>query len=160
MGMSLQFYAGDKDVIIDAVAFEELDELEELEDDGLSTDFRLHLQPQDLNPLIQLVSGLYGDHTFGLKEKLDTRDYYFDAPDRGAFYIEDSVKEVFAQCDLSMAAGLANSWYKKLKEVHPNLDLAHAADAVAPIRELIRICQVATKEDYDLVHVWYGNSLF
>ena len=160
MGMSLQFYAGDKDVIIDAVAFEELDELEELEDDGLSTDFRLHLQPQDLNPLFHIVSGLYGDHTFGLREKLDTRDYYFDAPDRGAFFVEDGVKEVFAQCDLSMAVGLANSWDKKLKEVHPDLASTLAEDAVEPIRELIRICQVAVQEDYDLVHVWYGHSLF
>lgn len=155
MGLKLQFFIGDKDNIVNAVADEDFDILEELEDQGDFADFSLHLSPKDLNVLINIISSHLSDDSFGLRENLDTEDCYFDENDRGAFYVKDMVKNLIAKTSEKDAAIYASRWYNKLSEEYPDEHIGDSSMAEQPISDLIRICQIALKEDKCLVHVWF-----
>lgn len=156
MGLSLKFFAGNKNEIVDAIAKENFEFLEDLEDKMLFADFSLHITPNDLNHLVEIVSSTSGRVPLGLREQLDTEEFYFDEADRGAFFVQDVIKTVFAQCDLTLAGQLAHEWYERLKLEYPDEALASNKEAVTAIEDMIRISKKAIENDLDIVHVWFA----
>jgi hypothetical protein len=118
MGLILQFYIGNKDEIVDAVAYEDFVVLEELEHGNKLADFSLHIEPNDLNLLLEVIAEYKGQNKISLRENLDTEKCFFDETDRGAYFVKPIIQSLVSNCSVNDIAGIAQLWYAKLSEVH------------------------------------------
>ncbi|MES2593397.1 MAG: hypothetical protein V4608_16055 [Bacteroidota bacterium] len=154
MGLTLQFLIGDKRQIIGFVKDEDFDGLERIEDLGIA-DFSFHLIPNDLNLLVNAASEVAGLQKFGLREHLDFQEFYFDAEDRGACFVNPRIKELFSMFNPDQAVDISKTWVKKMEKEH-NEEIGVNDDIVESVRQLILLSKNSVAKNIDLVHLWFG----
>jgi len=153
MGLTLQFFIGQREPIIDAVKAFDFDYLERLAAENKMADFSLHLEPNDLNFLVICATQLKNLDEFGLRECLDMTVPYFDSEDGGAYLVDRAIIGLFSQFSENEAAELATNWFEWMAAGH-QVDLEVNNDAIEAVGKLIAICKEAQECDLDLVHSW------
>ncbi|HMI63974.1 MAG TPA: hypothetical protein VK518_23820 [Puia sp.] len=154
MGLTLQFAIGEKQTIIDSVERADFDFLYQLESENRIADFSLHIMPNDLNFLVNSATELKHITVFGLREYLDTTNFYFDSEDGGAYFVDTAITSLFAKFNESDAPGLTYKWFGKLT-VEYNEDIVVNDDAIDAVRKLILISKQAQEQHLDLIHIWF-----
>jgi len=154
MGLTLQFAIGEKQQIIDAVRNFDFDFLEQLESENKLADFSLHIEPNDLNLLVNAATELINVEAFGLREHLDTTQHYVDSQDGGAFLVDKVITSLFAKLNESDADEITNMWFQKMADEH-NEELEVNDDAIKAVLKLIVISKIAQELDLELIHIWY-----
>jgi hypothetical protein len=153
MGVTLQFAIGNRDAIIDAIKNLDLDFLNKLESNNQLADFSLHLEPVDLNYLVNSAAELKAKPSLGLRENLDTETFYYDSEEGGAFLVAPIITDLFSEFDKSESTELTNKWFEKMRAVY-NDDTEVTDDAISSVEKLISICKEAKSLNNDLVHIW------
>ncbi len=154
MGLTLQFAVGQKQAIISAVENTNFDMLDELESQNFLADFSLHIIPNDLDFLVNVATELTSREMFGLREHLDTTNYYYDSEEYGAYWVDSEVCSLFSEFQESDALVITTKWFDKMKSLHEE-DIEVNDDAIDAVKTLIEICKKAKKENLDLVHIWF-----
>jgi len=154
MGLTLQFAIGEKQLIIDAVERLDLDFLDLLESENKLADFSLHIEPNDLNFLVNSATESINIGLFGLREFLDTTTFYFDSEEGGAYLVGTPVISLFSKFNENDAVELTNKWFEKMT-VEYGQETVVNDDAIEAVRKLITISKKAQEQNLDLVHIWY-----
>ena len=154
MGLTLQFAIGNKQTIIGAIERSDFDFLLQLESENKIADFSLHIVPNDLNFLVNSATEILHITVFGLREYLDTTNFYFDSEDGGAYFVDTAITNLFAKFNESDAPELTYKWFQKMT-VEYNEDLVVNDDAIEAVRKLILISKEAQEQHLDLIHIWY-----
>ncbi|RZJ91511.1 MAG: hypothetical protein EOO60_07935 [Hymenobacter sp.] len=154
MGLTLQFAIGKKEQIIEAVRSFDEDFLDLQEQEGKTADFSLHILPQDLDTLVLLASIRYGSQTINLRENLDTTQYFFDAEDTGAYYVQPIVSQVFAAIESEGATELVTQWFASMSATYQE-KITPTFEATAAVQKLLVLAKAARDEALDLVHFWW-----
>jgi hypothetical protein len=156
MGLSLQFALGKSDEIIQAVANEDFDFINLLDEEGNIADFSLHLSPKDFDLLLNSASSLLGiDQIIELRSNLDFHTHYFDTIDRGASLINETIPQLFSQFDLIDAKKVTEIWYSKLQFTYPTEDIEMSSYAIEAVKKLILISKRCLLEEKQLVYLWF-----
>jgi hypothetical protein len=154
MGLTLKFATGAREPIVAAVAKFDFDYLEMLESEKKIADFSLHLEPNDLNFLVNCATELVEIDEFGLRECLDTTEFYFDSEEGGAYYVDPAITDLFSMFNENEAEVLTIKWFKSMSAYHGE-PVEVNDDAVEAVRRLIAISKEAIVENLDLVHFWF-----
>jgi len=155
MGLTLQFAIGKAEQIIEAVKNDDFDYLDQLESLNRRADFSLHLQPKDLDTLVNLVTSSTITPINSLREYLLFEQFCVDEPDKGAIKVSPVIIQVFALQDESNASLIAKEWYRKMAENYPDEEIEYSEDGAEAVRKMISICKLASFADMDLIHIWY-----
>ena len=154
MGLTLQFAIGKKQTIIDAVERFDFDFLYQLESENKIADFSLHILPNDLNFLVNSATEMINVTVFGLREYLDTTDFFFDSEERGAYFVDAAIINLFLRFSVSDAPVLTYKWFEKMTAEYKDNTVVND-DAIEAVRKLISISKQAHEERLDLIHIWY-----
>jgi len=154
MGLTLQFAVGEKQPIITAVERFDFDFLNQLESENKLADFSLHIEPNDLNFLVNSATELLNIGLFGLREFLDTTKFYFDSEEGGAYLVGAPVVSLFSKFNENAAAELTHKWFEKMTAEYEQ-ETVVSDDAIEAVRKLIAISKKAQEQNLDLVHIWF-----
>jgi hypothetical protein len=154
MGLTLQFAIGEKQIIIDAAERFDFDFLHQLESENKLADFSLHFVPNDLNFLVNSATELMNIPLFGLREYLDTTNFYFDSKGGGAYFVNPVVTSLFSKFNENDALGLTSIWFRKMT-IEYKEEMVVNDDAIEAVRKLILISKQAQEQDLDLIHIWF-----
>ena len=153
MGLSLEFYAGEAIGIgADFTAFE-FDGLRDGTRARAYADFSLHLSPTDLDILSELIAEQIGTAPLLLNDSLIQTVGGIEN-ESGAEVVDPAWVRIVAATDQAAAEELATAWIGRIgDEYGQQLDVT--PEAVMAVRSLINLCQVAVRENFDVVHTWY-----
>jgi hypothetical protein len=153
MGLSLEFYAGDPEVIgADFTAFE-FDGLRDCTRARAHADFSLHLSPTDLDLLSDVIAERIGAAPVLLNDSL-IRTVGGRAGESGAEVVDPAWVRLMAAADEATALELAAAWVERVgAECGQQLDVT--PEAVRAVGELIRLCRTAERERLGVVHTWH-----
>ena len=146
VGLSLEFYAGDAYAIGADFAEVEFDGLRDGRRARAYADFSLHLAPGDLDSLSAALGAP------PLRDSLASEVGAFDCGGGGANLVSPGWVRAVAAADDGAAPQLAAAWFRRLGD---GAAPAVTPDAARAVGELIRLCQLAVREDVQVVHAWY-----
>ena len=156
MGLTLQFAIGMAEQIIEAVANDDFDFLDHLETEKRLADFSLHLQPKDLDTLVNLIAISTKSPVKSLREHLLFDQPCVDEPDKGAIKVSPIITKLFASQNESNSTSIAKEWYRKMAEIYPGEGIEYSENGGEAVRKMIEICQQASFANLDLIHIWFG----
>ena len=149
MGQLMGFYAGDADAIGAAYVDFESDGLDDEKIVRAHADFSLHLTPLDVDFLVEVIAERTGGKALPLFESF-TRHVAGDSEEGSADVVDAAWVQMVAGADDARAPALAAEWIQRVgAEYGEALDVS--PEAVQAVGELIRLCQLATKERLDVV---------
>ncbi len=151
MGLSLEFYAGDRDAILAAIQECDMDGLDEPGVVSAYADLSLHLVPRDLDLLSQAFGIATGRDPIDLGPHLTAA---IDEEGYGALEVSRTWVQYVASADLDRTDEVAHRWTERMSAqyhvpVQVNEDIQNAIPA------LISLCQSALKSSAAVIHVWY-----
>ena len=153
MGLSLEFYAGDAATIGEDFAAIEFDGLRDGTRANAYADFSLHLVATDLDILSALIAERVGSDSMSLSNSLAVTVGTFEG-EGGAALVNQAWVHMVSSVNAATAPELAAEWMKRVgMECGEHLEVT--SDAVCAVRDLINLCQLATRGDLDVVHAWY-----
>lgn len=155
MGLSLQFVCGNSAEILHAVDTDDFDFIESLESNNKLADFSLHLEPRNLDTLIQVVSAATKIEVSGLREHLLFDSTAIDKIDVGAMKVSPTITRLFASIPEDDAESIARKWYQKLAESYPLEQIEYSQDAAQSVQRMITVCKHSFQNNKDLVHIWF-----
>jgi len=132
----------------------DFDFLDQLQSKNKTADFSLHIVPNDLNFLVGSATELINVAEFGLRECLDTTNFYFDSQDGGAYFVDTAITHLFSRFNENDARDLTHRWFEKMTTEYEE-DVPVNDDAVKAVEALITITKDAQERNLDLVHFWY-----
>jgi hypothetical protein len=153
MGLSLEFYAGDADAIGADFTAIEFDGLRDGTRARAYADFSLHLSPTDLDLLSAVIAEHVGAAPLALTDSLVRTVGGFEG-EGGAEVVDLAWVRMVASADEAAAPELAAEWIGRVG-AECGQQLPVTRDAVRAVRELIRLCRVASREGVEVVHTWY-----
>lgn len=153
MGLTLQFVIGSKIAIIDAVQNADYEFLAELETANKMADFSLHLEPKDLDLLVNAASELKSKKKIGLREHLDTKEFYYDSEEEGVFLVDPIIAALFAEFGYDEAPLLTKIWFEKMAIAH-NEAIDVNDGAIEAVERLVFISKEVQNTGENLMHVW------
>lgn len=151
MGLSLEFYAGNREQIINAVQECDLDLLDEPGVTAGFADFSLHVEPRDLDLLSRAIGVVENRNALELGNFLNG---VVDEDGYGALEVgRDWVRYVATTESLNIDA-IVRGWSQSMSALHgasiaPNDSMRRA------LSDLVSLCRLAVKTDAAVVHIWY-----
>lgn len=152
MGLTLEFLAGDTTLLLDAVKDFDLDALYEPPACLYHADFSLHLIPRDLDRLSESIGIVSDQPPIPLRPSLSVA---IDSEDGGAMFVEEKWTAYVAACAPEQAADVAEKWVTLMRVDHPGEEIDLNEEMTDAVRALIILCSQASKENRQVVHVWY-----
>lgn len=152
MGLTLEFVAGDRHSLIDAVKNADFDALYEQPACMYRVDFSLHLIPQDLDLLSESIGEVAGLRPLSLRPFLVPA---VDGEEGGALDVNHTWVSYVAGCDESVATEVSQRWAEKMKARHPNEEIERTEAMTEAVASLLSLCKQAQAEDRDVVHIWF-----
>ncbi len=153
MGLSLEFYAGDAATIGADFNAIEFDGIRDGTRAKAYADFSLHLSPADLDTLSEVIAERVGGSTRLLNDCL-VRSVGGTPNESGADVVDPAWVRMVARADEKAAPELAAAWIQRVGAVYGE-EFAVTPEAVRAVRELVRLCRLATQEGLEVVHTWY-----
>jgi len=152
MGLTLEFYLGDSDVIAKAV--EELD-LEKLRSIGIikgMADFSLHIEPNDLDLLSHQLDQHSNQQAIELRPHLRV---LFDDIDRGAFEVDDEWVSYVLAVPRAAVRNITESWFNRIEQKYGDERIEVTEAALKAVDDLLQLCRRAKTEGQPVSHVWF-----
>jgi hypothetical protein len=153
MGLSLEFYAGDAATIGADFTAIEFDGLRDGSRARAYADFSLHLSPTHLDLLSEVIAEQVGAAPQLLNDSRTCTVGGFEG-EGSADVVNLLWVQMVAAADEADAPGLAAEWIERVA-AECGRQLAVTPEAVRAVSNLIRLCQLAKREDLDVVHAWY-----
>ena len=151
MGLSLEFYAGSRDRIVEAMQECDLDRLDCPEVTVAYADFSLHLEPGDLN-LMSRAIGLAEN-----REPLELMPFLTGIVDEngyGALEVGPDWVGHIATANPAHLEAFAVGWTELMSALHGESIEVNDGMRKA-IFDLLSLCRLAVKSKAAVVHVWY-----
>jgi hypothetical protein len=153
MGLSLEFYAGNADVIGADFTAIEFDGIRDGSRARAYANFSLHLAATDLDILSAVIAEHVGTAPRLLSASLGRKVGGFEG-EGSAEVVDPAWVRMVAAADGAVARDLAAAWIGLVGEAC-GLRLVVTPEAVRAVQELIRLCQVAVREGIEVVPTWY-----
>lgn len=151
MGLSLEFYAGNREQIMKAMQEFDLDLLDEPGVTAAYADFSLHLEPRDLNLLSRAIA-VVENRTF--LELGDFLNGVVDEEDHGALDVgRDWVRHVATTDPLNIDV-IVQGWSESMSALH-GVSIAPNDSMRKALSDLVSLCRLAVTTDAAVVHIWY-----
>jgi hypothetical protein len=151
MGLTLEFFAGDKQRLI--AAFREMD-FEALDDPTVAVakaDLSLHILPGDLNTL----STVLGE--FNSRPAIDLRSHLtvvLDEEGAGMLLVDDPWVEYAAAVDSAEVEQIAEAWASAMRAQYNDPETQATPAMVKAVSHLIDLCKTAREKRLDVLHSW------
>jgi hypothetical protein len=159
MGLTLEFYVGNADVLSQAFEDGEIDFdfLSEFSKAGNVADFSLHLEIHDLDILSEVAAKLARNSPIYLQNSVER--IIADEADHGAFLISLGWVERFSALPRWGSRELTAQWFQAMSQHHRD-SIQVTPDAEHAVESLLRICKQAISNSEDVVLYSFGSSLF
>lgn len=155
MGLSLEFYAGDPELIGSAFTKIEFDGLRDGTIAHAYADLSLHLSPTDLDILSEQFSATLGSPVLPLLESLERR-VGGTSDESEASVVADSWVTSVATVPLDHVALITRLWLRAVaQETGDNNVVTESPDAVTAVASLIKLCREAVTRGTKVVFAWY-----
>ena len=152
MGVTLEFRAGNKSRIADAVRGIDLDVLDNPNVTKFNANFSLHINPRDLDLLSEAIGESCSKQILQLRPFLTA---IVDEVDRGALSICATWVAYVAAADLAKVQSISKRWAEKVAEEYPDEDIQLTTSMTEAVGSLLNLCKRAIAERIDVVHVWF-----
>lgn len=153
MGLSLEFYAGDADIIGADFAAIDFRGLRDGTRARAYADFSLHISPTDLDTL-SMVLGEHGDVGTMLLSRSLVRPVGAFGEEGGADLVDSAWVGIVATLEAADAPTLTEEWIEAVgNELGQSIPVT--PEAVQAVRNLIELCRIAVLERLDVVRAWY-----
>jgi len=153
MGLTLEFYIGNKERI--EKAFREV-LLELLDDPNVihkRADLSLHVDPSDLDLLSVEFAVRSGRETLQLRPFLTV---LFDEVDRGLLLIDTAWVNYVAHVEEQSIDKIVRGWYDSMRKEHSEEDIPDPTqEAVDAVQDLVQLCKEAKKNNLNVLHGWF-----
>ena len=152
MGLTLEFRAGDKSLIADAVREIDFESLENPRISKFKVDLSLHITPHDLD----LLSESFGEAAFITPLQLGNYlNGIVDEADRGALDVDREWVSYIASIDPKLIGRVSQLWAEKSKAAYPQEDVQLTNAMKSAVSRLLNFCKKAISQECDVVHVWF-----
>jgi hypothetical protein len=153
MGLSLEFYIGDRKKIENAFRSLHFDLVyDDPEVVSRIADLCLHLQPRDLN----FLSREFG--RYSSQKSLDLRPYLqvlIDEPDYGLLLVSKQWIEYAANVSEDALDKIVTGWFQVMKEEYPEEAIEETEAARLAVQELLGLCKEAKQKKSEVLHAWF-----
>jgi hypothetical protein len=153
MGLTLEFYLGNSDAIVRAVADIELDSLQDSNTVTHYADFSLHIIPADLDLLSESIGHVTARNPQGLRSSLEP---ILDEVDRGALSVAPDWVRYVAVLQSEQVPEVVELWASAMRSKHEDPEIVANDDMRQAVAELLDLCRCAAASDGNVVHVWFG----
>lgn len=153
MGLSLEFYAGDAEIIGADFAAVEFDGLRNGTRARAYADFSLHLSATDLDLLSAVIAERLGTSARSLSDSLVRTVGEFDG-EGGAELVDPEWIRLPSALGETAAPSLAAEWIARMA-AESGEPLSVTPAAVRAVRDLIRLSRLAVRDGLDVIHTWY-----
>jgi hypothetical protein len=151
MSQLLGFYAGDAEAI--GAAYEAgSDDLDAADFVRAHADFSLHITPLDIDFLAEAIADRTGRTAPSLMDSF-TRLVGGDPEENSAQVVDPAWVQLVSTADAGQADDLADEWLKRVSAEYGET-LEVSPETVQAVEELVRLCQLATKEKLEVVFTW------
>jgi hypothetical protein len=155
MGLSLEFYAGDAEVIGEAVSDVELDQIRDGTRALAYADLSLHLTPEDLDLLSEIMAARLGVEPLLLSECLIREvGAIDDGEGGGADVVDPAWVEMVSSVPERDSGEVTSGWLDVVAKARDD-ELEVTEAAIQAVGSLIRLCKTAKAVGAQVVHVWY-----
>lgn len=154
MGLTLEFYVGDPEVIGPAVAEADFDLLYKSDVVKKRADFSLHIQPKDLDTLSLQVADMLGQSPVLLQESLGDA-IGGDESDHGAFLVASEWVSQVAGLQSSVSVELTKRWISEMARIYEDEQIVVTPEAEEAVSSLILLCRFAAETDTPVIHSWF-----
>lgn len=151
MGLTLEFLAGDKDLIAEAVRSGDYGSLNSPPACSLRADFSLHLIPSDLDLMSRSLGEVAGISPHDLRPYLVP---VVDEEEHGALAVSSAWIQYVAECYPVQAETVARLWTAKLNRAHPGEEIDCTEAMIEAVRDWIYLSKKAVEDSLDVVHIW------
>jgi hypothetical protein len=152
MGLTLEFYMGDVDAIVDAVQRLELEALDDPAVVASRADLSLHLVPHDLDTLSRAIGRAAGVPPIDLRPHLEP---VVDEADHGLLAVDPTWVAYVAAAHGRDAAAIAEDWAARMQRGYGDPGITATDAMVQAVEELIALCASARQEGAPVVHAWF-----
>ncbi|MCA9956754.1 MAG: hypothetical protein KC434_18620 [Anaerolineales bacterium] len=153
MGLSLEFYIGDRKKINNAFRSLQFDLIyDDSEMVGRIADLSLHLQPRDLNMLSREFGRHSGQKLLDLRSNLKV---LVDEPDYGLLLVSKKWIEYAANVPEDALGKIVTSWFQTMKKEYPNEKIEETEEARLAVKELLGLCREAKQKKLEVLHAWF-----
>lgn len=154
MGLTLEFYIGHHEKIVNAIREGNLDLLYH-DNDVVHriADLSLHIVPEDLN----LLSRQFGERSN--QDPLDLRPYLevlIDEPDHGLLFVDNQWVRYVAKVDENRLDEIVTNWFNAMAKEYPDEDLEVTDDAKRAVQNLWDLCREAAQSSMAVFHAWFA----
>lgn len=154
MGLTLEFYMGNPEVIGPAVADVDFDTLDDSGIVQARADLSLHIQPKDLDTLSREAAGLLQREPVLLQQSL--RDAIGgDESDHGAFLVAFEWVAQLGALKPDAASELTHRWMAAMAQQYDDPEIEVTPPAEAAVSSLISLCRRAIETGTPVIHAWF-----
>ena len=152
MGLSLEFYSGDRDAIAEAVREVDFDRFDDAAVVTRRADLSLHISPRDLDLLSQACAKTSGREAMNLSANLSG---LIDEEDRGALVVDPTWVAYIAAVPDGTSAVIAEYWAEAMRTEYQDPEIHVNDDLLRRVSDLIELCKTAHQSGENVTHVWY-----
>jgi hypothetical protein len=152
MGLSLEFYTGDMEAITAAVTALDFDLLDESDIVTGYADLSLHIVPEDLDTLSQVMGSASGMELRDLRPHLTV---VLDEEDHGALSVDPSWVAYVAAVPEEQIPDVANRWAQAMATKYQDDEIQMTEELLESVTNLVILCKTAMQQGQPVLHVWY-----
>lgn len=151
MGLTLEFYLGDKAKIHQAFINVDIECLYDSEVVHKKADFSLHIQPKDLNLLSHAFAESTGLAPLSLRDHLDV---LVDEIDLGLLEVDTAWVNYIANASEKDVNAISTAWVTAMSREYED-EVIHSDDLTQAVADLMSICKTAKQTNGVVLHGWF-----